>query len=120
VLHLRSRGIDRLQALVVSHRDTDHAGGALSLMGQMPLDWLASLAPGHPIVLAAPRHHACRLGDEWRWGQVLFQWLHPGGPEDRLVARAATPAVVCCASARRPVSHCWPEISNRPRKSPDR
>ncbi|MBK8767206.1 MAG: DNA internalization-related competence protein ComEC/Rec2 [Burkholderiaceae bacterium] len=100
--YLRSRGIDRLQALVVSHRDTDHAGGALSLMGQMPLDWLASsLAPGHPIVLAAPRHHACRLGDEWRWGEVLFQWLHPGGREDP-ARRTSSNARSCVLRIRSP------------------
>lgn len=81
--YLRARGIDRLQALVVSHRDTDHSGGALSLLGQMPVDWLASsLVPGHPVVQAAPRHHTCRRGEEWRWGAVLFQWLHPGDADD--------------------------------------
>lgn len=100
--YLRSRGIDRLQALVVSHRDTDHAGGALSLMAQLPLDWLASsLAPGHPIVVAAPRHHACRRGDEWRWGQVRFQWLHPGDQEDS-TRRVSSNARSCVLRIRSP------------------
>ena len=100
--YLRSRGIDRLQALVVSHRDTDHAGGALSLMAQLPIDWLASsLAPGHPIVVAAPRHHACRRGDEWRWGQVQFEWLHPGDQEDS-ARRASSNARSCVLRIRSP------------------
>ena len=30
--YLRALGITRLQAMVVSHRDTDHSGGALSLL----------------------------------------------------------------------------------------
>lgn len=76
--YLRARGIDRLQALVVSHRDTDHSGGALSLMRQVPIDWLASsLPPDHPVVRAAPRHHACRRGEKWQWGAIAFEWLHP-------------------------------------------
>lgn len=77
--YLRARGIERLQALVVSHRDTDHSGGALSVMRQIPINWLASsLDASHPVVLAAPRHHACRRGERWQWGEVTFEWLHPG------------------------------------------
>ncbi|HPU51414.1 MAG TPA: DNA internalization-related competence protein ComEC/Rec2 [Burkholderiaceae bacterium] len=99
--YLRARGIDRLQALVVSHRDTDHSGGALSLMGQMPIDWLASsLGQGHPVVQAAPRHHPCRRGDEWRWGKVHFQWLHPGDPDasDRRASSNSRSCVLRIAS----------------------
>jgi competence protein ComEC len=78
--YLRARGITRLQAMVVSHRDTDHSGGALSLLRQWPVDWVgSSLEAAHPVVLAAPRHHPCQRGEQWQWGGVGFEWLHPGG-----------------------------------------
>lgn len=76
---LRAHGIDRLQAVVVSHEDLDHSGGALSVLRGTRVDWVASsLAPEHPIVAAAPRHYRCIRGERWKWGEVSFEWLHPG------------------------------------------
>jgi len=38
VPELRARGIPRLDALVVSHNDLDHSGGALSILAAVPVD----------------------------------------------------------------------------------
>lgn len=92
---LRARGIGRLQALVVSHRDLDHAGGLGSVLRAMPIDWIASsLEEGDPLLQGAPRHHPCRRGARWRWGDVEFAFLHP--PErDETAMRSPTNARSC-------------------------
>src|SRR4029077_4544977 len=48
---LRANGISRLDGLVISHQDSDHSGGALSLLQTVPVGWVASsLKTDHPIV----------------------------------------------------------------------
>jgi competence protein ComEC len=81
---LRGRGIGHLDAVVVSHLDADHSGGALSLLRAMPTERLASSLPdGHPIVVAAPKASRCVRGERWRWGRTEFEWLHPADPPER-------------------------------------
>ena len=80
-------GINRLDGLVVSHDDIDHAGGAASLIASHRPDWLlTSLAglpraqlsdPGSRLLDAAPRALACQAGQTWQWDGVNFQVLHP-------------------------------------------
>ncbi|MET0964143.1 MAG: DNA internalization-related competence protein ComEC/Rec2 [Noviherbaspirillum sp.] len=76
--YLRSRGIATLDALVVSHSDADHAGGALSVLDEVAVGWVASsLEQGHAIVGAAREHRRCLAGQGWTWDGVLFEMLHP-------------------------------------------
>ncbi|AVR96733.1 DNA internalization-related competence protein ComEC/Rec2 [Pseudoduganella armeniaca] len=76
--YLRWRGIDRLDGVVVSHGDTDHVGGALSLLRAVPAGWLLSSLPAlHPVVQAAPRHVPCAAGQGWTWDGIRFEVLHP-------------------------------------------
>ncbi|KQV80812.1 competence protein ComEC [Massilia sp. Root351] len=76
--YLRARGITALDALVVSHADADHAGGALAVMEAVRAAWtLSSLPAGHPVVRAAPLHTRCQAGQAWTWDGVLFEVLHP-------------------------------------------
>ena len=76
--YLKSRGIAALDAMIVSHSDTDHAGGALSVLGEIPVGWVSSsLAPEHAIVGAARQHRRCLAGQSWTWDGVLFEMLHP-------------------------------------------
>jgi competence protein ComEC len=99
---LRSVGVRRPDALVVSHLDDDHSGGALSLLRAMPPDWMASSLPdSHPIVATAPRALRCRRGERWRWAEAEFEWLHPADPPER--ARGSpTNAVSCVLRVRHP------------------
>jgi competence protein ComEC len=76
--YLKARGIQRLDGVIVSHSDTDHAGGALAVMQGREVGWLASsLHPHHPLVRAARLHVRCMAGQSWRWDGVDFAFLHP-------------------------------------------
>ncbi len=88
--YLRGEGIAALDALVVSHDDRDHSGGAGSVLEAIPVGVLwSSLSPDHPL-LAAPAWRApCLAGRKWFWDGVSFEFLHPRSeaPEGR-AARA--------------------------------
>jgi competence protein ComEC len=80
---LRGEGVAKPDAVVVSHQDLDHAGGAASLLAAMPPDWFASSLPdGHPLHGAVTRSIRCRRGERWRWGEAEFEWLHPTDPPE--------------------------------------
>ena len=76
--YLHARGIDKLDAVVISHNDNDHSGGAKSIFEALPVDWVASsLAYDSPIVHAAPNHRRCVAGQSWEWDGVRFEMLQP-------------------------------------------
>ena len=100
---LRARGIDRLQALVISHRDTDHAGGALSLLRQLTIEQVMSSLPDeHPVVRTAARHRRCRRGEAWQWGDTRFEWLHPADDDPPLGRRAGANPLSCVLRVQSP------------------
>ncbi|MHB8665965.1 MAG: DNA internalization-related competence protein ComEC/Rec2 [Burkholderiales bacterium] len=76
---LRASGIAQLDALVVTHDDNDHAGGAATVLGGLPVAALyTSLAPTHAAWLAAPGYRLpCAAGQGWDWDGVRFELLHP-------------------------------------------
>ena len=55
--YLRATGIERLDAMVVTHNDIDHSGGAASVVGNFEVDALLSFAAGGP---SAARHRGRR------------------------------------------------------------
>jgi len=82
---LRAQGIDRLDALVVSHNHDDHYGGAASLLTALPVrHFLASLPLNQPLWGTAHRAGArtqrCQQGQSWRWNDVRFDVLWPPDP----------------------------------------
>jgi competence protein ComEC len=51
---LRAMGIPNLDGLILTHDDTDHTGGAASVMQAMTIGWLSSSLPdGHPLLQQA-------------------------------------------------------------------
>ncbi|THF60828.1 DNA internalization-related competence protein ComEC/Rec2 [Pseudothauera rhizosphaerae] len=84
--YLLASGVGRLDRLVVSHGDSDHAGGAASVLAGIEVAALAgSLAPGHGLPERAGRAlHACRAGEHWEWDGVRFEVLHPAADGARL------------------------------------
>ncbi len=102
--YLRARGIDSLDALVVSHADADHAGGAQAVLGNFPVGWVASsLSPTHPVVTGAARHFPCRRGERWQWGEADFVFLHPGD-EDPVGGKSSTNARSCVLRVTTPAA----------------
>lgn len=76
--YLRARGIERLDGIVVSHSDVDHAGGALAILDAVKTGWVASsLWFNHPVVKASTSHRRCVAGQSWSWDGVLFEMVHP-------------------------------------------
>ncbi|WP_025917217.1 DNA internalization-related competence protein ComEC/Rec2 [Herminiimonas sp. CN] len=76
--YLKTRGIAALDALVVSHNDSDHSGGALSILDEIKVGQVwSSLALTSAIVAASPRHQHCTAGQSWQWDGVRFEMLHP-------------------------------------------
>ncbi len=71
---LRSRGLRHVDALVASHDDDDHTGGAASLAQAIGVG--RRIASGRALdELGAV--DACRAGQGWEWDGVRFDWLHP-------------------------------------------
>jgi len=80
---LRRQGVHHIDALIVSHLDDDHSGGAATLIRDMTPDWVASsLPPQHAILAGARRSLSCRRGEQWEWEGVHFRFLHPADPPE--------------------------------------
>ncbi|WP_028102534.1 DNA internalization-related competence protein ComEC/Rec2 [Pseudoduganella violaceinigra] len=76
--YLRARGINALDGMIVTHSDSDHSGGALSILNDIRIGWvLSSLPAGHPIVTTAAQHAHCVTGQAWEWDGVRFEMLQP-------------------------------------------
>lgn len=75
---LRASGIRRLDALVLSHDDIDHTGGALSVVQAVPVAaMLSSLPDLDPLLLIGPEERRCAAGQAWQWDGVTFEILYP-------------------------------------------
>lgn len=77
--YLQARGIRRIDALVLSHGDGDHRGGADSLARRLPIGrrWV-----GPDTKLSDIAGTLCARGAGWHWDGVDFRFLHPA-PESR-------------------------------------
>jgi competence protein ComEC len=79
---LRARGERHIDLLMLSHRDTDHVGGAASVLAGLPVRALrSSLEATHPLLAQAAAlgvpHTPCTAGQRWVWDGVRFEVLHP-------------------------------------------
>ena len=75
---LKGMGITQLDKLILTHNDSDHTGGALSIMQAIPINSLSSTLPDNsPILLQAGKTEQCRDGQRWKWDGVDFELLHP-------------------------------------------
>jgi len=70
VPYLRALGIDRVDMLMVTHRDSDHAGGTASVQAALTVGELRS-----SIGLSGSQ--PCLAGQQWAWDGVDFAVLHP-------------------------------------------
>lgn len=73
VPYLRALGINQVDMLIVTHKDSDHSGGAASVQAAVTVKEFRSSMSG---VGAQP----CVDGQSWVWDGVLFEMLHPARP----------------------------------------
>ena len=71
---LQSRGIDRLDTLVVSHADQDHAGGVETIASRFAIGttYVGEKMPG-----LALQQKTCSTAAAWTSNGVRFRFLHP-------------------------------------------
>jgi competence protein ComEC len=74
---LRERGVRRVDRLVVSNADSDHAGVPAALTEALPV---ADVRSGDPDGIRGVTARPCVAGDAWSWDGVDFRFLHPDGP----------------------------------------
>ena len=73
---LHALGVTHLDALVISHGDNDHAGGAVSVLAAYPN---TPVWGGEPARGPVPMRR-CHVGQQWRWDRVDFRVLRPPTP----------------------------------------
>jgi competence protein ComEC len=94
---LRSQGIARLDALVLSHLDADHSGGYRAIAAALPVgDVLTSIAPDAAL-LGGRAVTGCAVGQRRRYGELVLEVLHPGA--DDPAGRSSTNARSCVVRA---------------------
>ena len=80
--YLRGMGIHQIDRMVISHSDSDHIGGAATLLKSIRFDlMMGSLPSTNPLLnnLQARKIPAipCRFGQRWVWDGVEFLIWHP-------------------------------------------
>ncbi len=89
---LRALG-ERVDVLMLSHRDSDHTGGAAAVLAQQPqARLLGSIEADHALQALRPVQ-PCLAGQRWDWDGVAFEVLHPQ-PGD--TAQARKPNALSC------------------------
>lgn len=67
---LRHKNINRLDKVILSHKDNDHRGGFSSIKKKITITQVLSSYD-------EKGSDSCRSGDNWRWDGVLFEILNP-------------------------------------------
>lgn len=71
---LQSRGIKRIDRLIVSHADNDHSGGVTFIEEELRVE---QVLVGEPLRTAGLKAAPCRAGYSWQADGVRFRLLHP-------------------------------------------
>ncbi len=76
---LATRGIRKIDTVVISHGDNDHVGGLGSIINKLPVSQiLTSETAKLPENAKAIKIRHCYAGQTWEWDGVKFEMLHPG------------------------------------------
>ncbi len=75
---LRALGVRELDALIVSHRDSDHSGGAEAVLQALPVKrMLTSMSAQELPEASRAIIERCVNGQSWHWDGVKFEILWP-------------------------------------------
>jgi competence protein ComEC len=78
VPYLRTRGVRKVDLLIVSHQDIDHAGGARTLLKSLPVEAIwTSIDSGNALLNGARNLVRCESGQHNWLGQMEFEVLNP-------------------------------------------
>jgi competence protein ComEC len=92
---LRALG-ERLDLLVLSHRDSDHTGGAAAVLAmQARAAVLGSIEATHPLQASRPVRR-CIAGQRWEWDGVVFEVLHPLEGDETANGGRPKPNAISC------------------------
>ncbi len=94
---LRALGV-KLDVLMLSHKDSDHTGGAKAVLAAHPqASVMTSVTlPQDLAALGLPSNsQPCYAGQTWRWDEVLFEVLHPA-QEDLNPEKKLKPNAIAC------------------------
>ncbi|MDB5867989.1 MAG: internalization-related competence protein ComEC/Rec2, partial [Polaromonas sp.] len=84
---LRALG-ERIDLLVLSHRDSDHVGGASAVLAMQPqASLLSSIEAGHALQ-SLRQSTRCNAGQRWDWDGVAFEVLHPAAADYETAAKS--------------------------------
>lgn len=72
--YLSSRGIDRVDQLIVSHADLDHSGGAADIVAGMAV---SEVLAGEPVQASGLVSRPCIAGQSWHRDGIYFHIIHP-------------------------------------------
>lgn len=87
---------ERIDTLMLSHRDSDHTGGAAAVLAMQPQAALwSSLEDEHNLHALRPSWTRCQAEQSWVWDGVRFEVLHPSASVGAM-ARARKPNEVSC------------------------
>lgn len=98
---LRALG-ERVDTLMLSHRDSDHIGGAPAVLAMQPqAALLSSIEDGHELQALRPATR-CVAGQRWQWDGVDFEVLHPAAGDYETPTRSnAMSCVLRLSNGRR-------------------
>lgn len=126
VPYLQAHGVTALDTLIISHADSDHAGGAPAVLETIEVrQMLAALAPANALWSNARQHGAdtlpCAAGQHWQWDGVEFAvlWPDPGPLQGKpnahcCVLRVSAPSASATSDGSRSsarVQTDWPRLS---------
>jgi competence protein ComEC len=79
---------EQVDTLVLSHRDSDHTGGAAAVLAMQPQAHLvSSLEDGHELQRLRPSTR-CAAGLRWQWDGVGFELLHPRAADYEVASKS--------------------------------
>ncbi|MDO9279233.1 MAG: DNA internalization-related competence protein ComEC/Rec2 [Polaromonas sp.] len=100
---LRALG-ERLDLVLLSHRDADHVGGAASVLAMQPQAGLSSSMDADHELQQLRLGTRCATGQRWQWDGVDFEMLHPDPVAYDAPARSNTMSCVLRISSASRVS----------------
>jgi competence protein ComEC len=120
---LRSAGVGRIDLLILSNGDSDHAGGAHALAEALALERVLS---GEPQQIAQLTTKQCAAGEDWSWDGVYFRLLHPRASDrwegnnsscvlsvENAAGRVLFPGDIEAPAERRLVERSFGQLSSR-------